>query len=131
MKKTVLFMKRNYKLIIPIVLITGLLFSFQVVNKPDPEKDKILVVMIQGIYSHDKNSIIKVAIHPLRNTIWKEEVMSINDVRRSKNDRRSKLISDDKKVAYKGSERRSGKKRRIWIDRLNEISEKFNNEEQS
>ncbi len=57
--------------------------------------------------------------------------MSINDVRRSKNDRRSKLISDDKKVAYKGSERRSGKKRRIWIDRLNEISEKFNNEEQS
>jgi hypothetical protein len=57
--------------------------------------------------------------------------MSINDARRSKNDRRSKLISDDKKVAYKGSERRSGKKRRIWIDRLNEVSEKFNNEGQS
>ena len=57
--------------------------------------------------------------------------MSIDDVRRSKNDRRSKLISDDKKVAYKGSERRSGKKRRIWIDRLNETSEKFNNEGQS
>jgi hypothetical protein len=57
--------------------------------------------------------------------------MSINDARRSKNDRRSKLISDDKKVAYKGSERRSGKKRRIWIDRLNEVSEKFNNERQS
>ena len=57
--------------------------------------------------------------------------MSINDVRRSKNDRRSKLISDDKKVAYKGSERRSGKKRRIWINRLNEVSEKFNNEGQS
>lgn len=40
-------MKRNYKTIIPIVLIACLLFSFQVVNKPDPEKEKILIGLIR------------------------------------------------------------------------------------
>ncbi|MCF6296371.1 MAG: carboxy terminal-processing peptidase [Flavobacteriaceae bacterium] len=40
-------MKRNYKIIIPIIVLVGLLFGFQVVNKPDPEKDKILIGLIR------------------------------------------------------------------------------------
>ncbi len=40
-------MKRNYKIIIPIVILAGLLFSFQITNKPDPEKDKILIGLIR------------------------------------------------------------------------------------
>ena len=40
-------MKRNYKIIIPIIVLAGLLFGFQVVNKPDPEKDKILIGLIR------------------------------------------------------------------------------------
>ena len=40
-------MKRNYKIIIPIVILAGLLFSFQIINKPDPEKDKILIGLIR------------------------------------------------------------------------------------
>ena len=41
------FMKRNYKIIIPIIVLAGLLFSFQITNKPDPEKDKILIGLIR------------------------------------------------------------------------------------
>jgi carboxyl-terminal processing protease len=41
------FMKRNYKIIIPIIFLAGLLFSFQITNKPDPEKDKILIGLIR------------------------------------------------------------------------------------
>ena len=40
-------MKRRYKIILPIIILTGLLFSFQIVNKPDPEKDKILIGLIR------------------------------------------------------------------------------------
>lgn len=40
-------MKRKYKIIIPIIILTGLLFSFQISNRPDPEKDKILVGLIR------------------------------------------------------------------------------------
>ena len=47
MKKIIHFMKRNYKIIIPIVILAGLLFSFQITNKPDPEKDKILIGLIR------------------------------------------------------------------------------------
>ena len=45
--KITLFMKRKYKIIIPIIILTGLLFSFQISNQPDPEKDKILVGLIR------------------------------------------------------------------------------------
>ncbi len=40
-------MKRNYKIILPIIIVACLLFSFQVINKPDPEKDKILIGLIR------------------------------------------------------------------------------------
>ena len=46
-KSIIHFMKRNYKIIIPIVILAGLLFSFQIINKPDPEKDKILIGLIR------------------------------------------------------------------------------------
>ncbi len=46
-EKTTPFMKRNYKIIIPIIILAGLLFSFQITNKPDPEKDKILIGLIR------------------------------------------------------------------------------------
>jgi carboxyl-terminal processing protease len=46
-EKTTPFMKRNYKIIIPIIFLAGLLFSFQITNKPDPEKDKILIGLIR------------------------------------------------------------------------------------
>ena len=42
-----LFMKRKYKIIIPIIILAGLLFSFQISNQPNPEKDKILVGLIR------------------------------------------------------------------------------------
>jgi hypothetical protein len=44
-----------------------------------------------------------------------------NDVRREKIDRRTKHSSDDEIIAYDGPERRSGKARRIWVDRAQEI----------
>jgi len=40
-------MKRRYKIVLPIIILAGLLFSFQIVNKPDPEKDKILIGLIR------------------------------------------------------------------------------------
>ena len=40
-------MKRKYKIIIPIIILAGLLFSFQIVNKANPEKDKILIGLIR------------------------------------------------------------------------------------
>jgi len=47
MKKILHFMKRRYKIVLPIIILAGLLFSFQIVNKPDPEKDKILIGLIR------------------------------------------------------------------------------------
>lgn len=40
-------MRRNYKIILPIIILAGLLFGFQIANKPDPEKDKILIGLIR------------------------------------------------------------------------------------
>jgi len=40
-------MKRNYKIILPIIIVAGMLFGFQIANKPDPEKDKILVGLVR------------------------------------------------------------------------------------
>ena len=46
-------------------------------------------------------------------------------VRRAKSDRRKKSDADDEKAAYGGTERRSGKERRIWVDRMREIVTKI------
>lgn len=40
-------MKRNYKIIVPIILIIGLLFGSKIFSQNDPEKDKILVALIR------------------------------------------------------------------------------------
>jgi len=40
-------MKKKYKIILPIIILAGLFFSFEIVNKPDPEKDKILIGLIR------------------------------------------------------------------------------------
>jgi hypothetical protein len=50
-----------------------------------------------------------------------EDMMSKKNVRCSEIDRRSKSASTDVKCAYADSERRSGKERRKWIDRMREI----------
>jgi len=42
-------MKRNYKFIIPIILIAGALVSFNFRTEPDPEKDKALVEVLRYI----------------------------------------------------------------------------------
>jgi carboxyl-terminal processing protease len=42
-------MKRNYKFIIPIILIAGVLVSFNFRYEPDPEKDKALVKVLRYI----------------------------------------------------------------------------------
>jgi len=47
MKRIQLFMKKNYRIIIPIVLLAGILVSFKIKQQPDPEKDKILVGLIR------------------------------------------------------------------------------------
>ena len=46
-EKTIPFMKRNYKIILPIFFLAVLLLSFKIANKPDPEKDKILIGLIR------------------------------------------------------------------------------------
>ncbi len=40
-------MKSNYKIILPIVLLAGILLSFNIKQKPDPEKDRILIGLIR------------------------------------------------------------------------------------
>lgn len=40
-------MKKKYKIIFPIVIVAGMLFGFEIANKPDPEKDKILVGLVR------------------------------------------------------------------------------------
>ena len=42
-----MFMKKNYKIIIPIVLLAGILLSFKIKQNNDPEKDKILIGLIR------------------------------------------------------------------------------------
>jgi hypothetical protein len=51
--------------------------------------------------------------------------MSNKDVRKSEKDRRSEPDPADEKSAYTGTERRSGKDRRIWINRIREIRSKI------
>ena len=40
-------MKKNYKIVLPIMLLAGLLLSFSIKNNPDPEKDKVLLGLIR------------------------------------------------------------------------------------
>ena len=48
-----------------------------------------------------------------------------NRVRRADSDRRNRSDTEDEKSIYKGLERRSGKERRIWVDRMREIVTKI------
>jgi len=48
MKKIITFMKSNYKIILPIILLAGILVSFNIKQKPDPEKEKILLGLIRS-----------------------------------------------------------------------------------
>ncbi len=45
--KLIEFMKRRYKIILPLIILVTVLFGFQKVNEPDPEKDKILIGLIR------------------------------------------------------------------------------------
>ncbi len=40
-------MKKQYKIILPIIILAGMLFGFQIANKPDPEKDKVLIGLVR------------------------------------------------------------------------------------
>ena len=40
-------MKNKYKIIFPLIIVAGMLFGFQIANKPDPEKDKILIGLVR------------------------------------------------------------------------------------
>lgn len=40
-------MKKKYKIILPLILSVIMLFGFEIANKPDPEKDKILVGLVR------------------------------------------------------------------------------------
>ncbi|RPD96690.1 tail-specific protease [Aureibaculum marinum] len=48
MKKIIKFMKSNYKIILPIILVAGLLLSFNLKPDPDPEKEKILLGLVRS-----------------------------------------------------------------------------------
>ena len=55
MKNIIRFMLRNYKIILPIILLTGFFVAFQFKSQPDPEKDRELIqilkfILIQGHY---------------------------------------------------------------------------------
>ncbi len=47
MNKISLFMKKQYKIILPLIIVAGMLFGFQIANKPDPEKDKVLIGLVR------------------------------------------------------------------------------------
>jgi len=51
--------------------------------------------------------------------------MTAPDNRCSEIDRRLIDNSKQEKVSYKGPERRSGKDRRVWVDRMHEIDTKL------
>lgn len=40
-------MKKQYKIILPIIIVAGMLVGFQIANKPDPEKDKVLIGLVR------------------------------------------------------------------------------------
>lgn len=43
------FMKRNYKILIPVVLVAGFLLSFKFYNQPNPEKDRAILQVLTYI----------------------------------------------------------------------------------
>jgi carboxyl-terminal processing protease len=47
MKKTIKFMKSNYRIILPIILLAGILLSFTIKQKTNPEKDRVLLGLIR------------------------------------------------------------------------------------
>ncbi len=47
MHKLIQFMKKNYKIIITLILLAGLFLGFQNKSEPDPEKDKVLISLIR------------------------------------------------------------------------------------
>ncbi len=49
MKKLIQFMKRNYKIIIPILLLAGALLSFNYSNRHDPDTDRTLMSVLRMI----------------------------------------------------------------------------------
>ncbi len=51
MKQIIQFMKRNYKFILPIILLAGILVSFNFRNQSDPEKDRELLQVLRYILS--------------------------------------------------------------------------------
>ena len=69
MKKTIEIMRSNYKIILPIILLVGILLSFNIKQNPDPEKDKVLLGLIryaltQGHYEpQDLNDDFSKAIY--------------------------------------------------------------------
>ena len=40
-------MKKQYKIILPIIIVAGMLFGFKMTNEPNPEKDKILIGLVR------------------------------------------------------------------------------------
>lgn len=40
-------MKKQYRIILPIIIVAGMLFGFKMTNEPDPEKDKILIGLVR------------------------------------------------------------------------------------
>ena len=40
-------MKKQYKIILPIIIVAGMLFGFKMANEPNPEKDKILIGLVR------------------------------------------------------------------------------------
>jgi hypothetical protein len=49
----------------------------------------------------------------------------VDGMRKAKVDRRKKPNTDENKPTYKGREKRSGRERRIWVDRIQEIASKL------
>jgi len=47
MKKTIKFMKSNYKIILPVIVLAVALLSFNIRKNTDPEKDKILLGLVK------------------------------------------------------------------------------------
>ncbi len=47
MKKAIEFMKSNYRVLLPVLLLAGILLSFTIKQKQDPEKDRILIGLIK------------------------------------------------------------------------------------
>ena len=52
MKKIIQFMRSNYKIILPIILLAGVLLSFKLRLDPDPDKDKVLIGLIRYALTH-------------------------------------------------------------------------------